>query len=177
MWPLLLTNWKVTLCATVLICLSAALSVQTYRVRSLRDDLATEQQAHAQTKALHQIAVESAKAKADEQRKTYERAAEAANERHQAILEQAKKDTAAAKALAARYLRSGNAACGLRLPTDMPAPNPAGAGTPEDTPRADGIPQPELRPLENVLATCDVDAKTVDNFQQWCRDNNCEVID
>lgn len=173
MWPLILTNWKIALCATALICLSAALSVQTWRLHSAQAALTNEKDAHAQTKALHQIAVESAKAKETEQRTKYEQAQEKANERHQAVVEQAKAN--AVKNFVAHFGDPRNLGSGLRF-QPMPSTDSAGTGTPASNEGDDAAGRERLA-SEGFVEACARDAGRLDTWRQWCVDAGCEVIE
>lgn len=176
-WPLTTKALLFILAATALTCLGLGvwLYVQTQGKHSAQEALKNEQDAHANTRELHRLAALSAQAKATEQRTQYEKAAREANERHQALVEQAA--TFAVKNFIGRYGDPRQLGSGVRLPSALPGADSPGAGAPEGAGPLDGAGAQWLATEERFITDCAIDAATVEAFQQWCRDNHCEVID
>lgn len=171
MWKSILTNWWPILIGTALACLTAGLSIQTMRLTIAQASLENEQTAHDLTRKQFAQAAGAAKARAQEQARTFQQAQEKANERHQAVVEQAKAH--AVKNFVARFGDPRHLGSGLRI---MPAADSAGAGTPARD-EGDDAAVGERVAAEGFVDACARDAGRLDIWRQWCIDSNCEVIE
>lgn len=171
MWQLILTQWRPILLATALACLTVGMSIQTMRLSATQATLANERTAHDLTRKQFAQAAALAESRAREQERTFQQAQEKANERHQAVVEQAKAH--AVKNFVARFGDPRHLGSGLRI---MPAADSAGAGTPARD-QGDDAAVGERVAAEGFVDACARDAGRLDIWRQWCIDSNCEVIE